>query len=235
MNLFKHIIGGLSITLLLISCNNLQNNEHPYGLDVLDSMKTYKAEIRENPDMALISLDELIPNLVLDMRYATPNNFTGEVVYDHPAAFLRKPAAEALLRVQQNLARMNMGLKVFDAYRPYAATVKFYEIIGDTNYVASPWHGSRHNRGAAVDVSLISLETGEELPMPTAFDEFSEKAASDYMDLPEEVIHNRTLLIRVMAEEGFTVYPTEWWHFDYTDWERFGLMDVKISELASGK
>lgn len=235
INRFKTCFLAVTVSLLLVSCGHNQKNDHPYGLEVLESLKSYKAEIEENPEMALIRLDELIPNLVLDMRYATPNNFTGEVVYDHPTAFLRKPAAEALLRVQQNLARINLGLKVYDAYRPYSATVKFYEIIGDTNFVASPWKGSRHNRGAAVDVGLIDLTTGEPLPMPTGFDEFSEKAASDYSDLPEEIIFNRSLLIRVMAEEGFTVYPTEWWHFDYQHWERFGLMDLKITELAKLK
>jgi D-alanyl-D-alanine dipeptidase len=97
--------------------------------------------------------------------------------------------------------------------------------------VAAPWHGSRHNRGAAVDITLVDLKTGKELPMPTAFDDFTEKAAPDYPHLPDEVIRNRNLLITTMQQFGFSVYPHEWWHFDYIGWKKFPLMDLSFDEL----
>ena len=124
-----------------------------------------------------------------------------------------------------------MGLLIFDAYRPYSATVRFYEIYNDTSYVASPWKGSRHNRGAAVDVSLIDFETGEELQMPTGYDNFSEAAHPDYGNLPENVLKNREILINEMQNHGFRVYPYEWWHFDFIGWEAYDLMDLSFEDL----
>ncbi len=225
----RHII--ILLLLGFLGCRaTIENN--PYGLKIVQTISQYKQTVAENPENELVDLETYIPGIVVDMRYATANNFTDEVVYDGAAAFLRKPVADALKQVQAELESIGLGLKVFDAYRPYAATLKFYELIGDTNFVAAPWYGSRHNRGAAVDVTLISLETGEELPMPTAFDEFSETAAPGYMKLPDEVIRNRELLISIMAAHGFTVYPTEWWHFDFEGYERFPLMDIKIGLLA---
>jgi zinc D-Ala-D-Ala dipeptidase len=218
---------------LLWSGFQVAAQQNAYGLKITTTLEEYEQEVAADPENELINLATLIPGIVLDIRYATEENFTGEVVYDHAAAFLRRPAAEALARVQQSLSWQGLGLKVFDAYRPYAATVKFYDLIGDTNFVAAPWKGSRHNRGAAVDVTLINLETGEELPMPTTFDEFTEKASPAYMNLPQDVLHNRANLLRIMAEHGFTVYPSEWWHFDFEGWERFPLMDIRIGDLVT--
>ncbi len=217
---------------LLLGCTYAPHN-NPYGLELTQTIDEYQQSVATDPTMKLVNLADHIPNVVIDMRYATAENFTNKVVYDYPAALLRKPAAEALARVQQSLSLQGLGLKVYDAYRPYAATLSFYELIGDTNYVAAPWHGSRHNRGAAVDVTLIRLDTGEELPMPTPFDDFSEKAGPEYMDLPEHILRNRATLIQTMAEHGFTVYHSEWWHFDFIGWEQFGLLDLKISELIA--
>lgn len=222
------------LLLLFVACQSA-NNSNPYGLEITQTVSAYQQEIKNDPDNKLVNLKDHIPDIVIDMRYATANNFTGEEVYDYPAALVRKPVADALAGVQQSLSWQGLGLKIFDAYRPYAATLKFYDLIGDTNFVAAPWHGSRHNRGAAVDVTLINLETGDELPMPTPFDEFSEKASPDYMDLPPDVLQNRAILLRIMAEFGFSVYPSEWWHFDYKGWERFGLMDLKIRDLVDAK
>jgi zinc D-Ala-D-Ala dipeptidase len=220
------------LLLSFFSCTSAPET-NPYGLKIVQSISEYKQSVADNPEYELIDLEKYIPGIVVDMRYATTNNFTGEVVYDYPAALLRKPVADALKKAQAEFANMGLGLKVFDAYRPYTATVKFYELIGDTNFVAAPWHGSRHNRGAAVDVTLIILETGEELPMPTAFDEFTDKASPAYMDLPQDVLQNRANLLRIMAGHGFSVYPAEWWHFDFEGWERFPLMDIRIGNLVN--
>ncbi len=137
----------------------------------------------------------------------------------------------ALRKVQDSLSKHNIGLIVFDAYRPYSATVKFYEIVKDTRFVADPKVGSKHNRGCAIDVSLYDLSTGKELAMPTPFDDFSAKANATYPELPGDVLQNRALLAGVMQAFGFLIYPDEWWHFDYQDWENYPLMDIPLEEL----
>src|SRR5690606_28266679 len=168
-----------------------------------------------------------------DVVYATSRNFMGEPVYTSPGAYLRRPAAVALQAVQAELAAQGYGLKVWDAYRPYRVTVAFYEQVLDSTFAASPYTGSKHNRGCAVDLTLVNKATGEELAMPTPFDEFTTKAHVDFNDLPEEVLRNRELLIQTMAKHGFSVYADEWWHFDFTDWEQYELIDLEFEELES--
>jgi D-alanyl-D-alanine dipeptidase len=222
----------LSLILFIGSfCNQPDAQQNPYGLKIIADFEQYKNSIIDNPSNKLVDLAQFIPGLELDIRYAGTNNFTGRQVYEQPRAFLRLPVARALQDVNSDLNQVGLGLKVFDAYRPYSATVKFYEIIGDTNFVAAPWHGSRHNRGCAVDVTLVDLASGEELEMPTAFDDFSEKAAVDFTDLPDYVIANRELLVESMKKHGFKTYPYEWWHFDFEGWEDFDLMDVSFEML----
>lgn len=139
--------------------------------------------------------------------------------------------ADALKNVQTQLKEKGLGLKIFDAYRPYSATVKLYEAYPDTNYVAAPWNGSRHNRGCAVDVTLIYLDNGKELTMPTSYDAFTERAAVSYIQLPDSVISSRQILIDVMTQNGFSTYEHEWWHYDYKDWGNYYLLDMSFEEL----
>jgi D-alanyl-D-alanine dipeptidase len=166
------------------------------------------------PATTLIELDECIPDILLDIRYATPNNFTGKVVYPDARCFLNRNAAFALAKVQEDLKEQGYRLKIFDGYRPLAVQRIFWEILPDPRYVADPEIGSRHNSGYAVDATLVKLD-GSEVVMPTEFDDFSERAHSDYMDLPEEAIRHRALLHDAMKRHGFTPFATEWWHFDY--------------------
>lgn len=173
-----------------------------------------------------VELTKVIPGLVLDIRYATTNNFTGQKVYPDVRCFLRRAAAEKLKRVQADLAGQGLGLKIFDGFRPLAVQRKFWEIMPDDRYVANPAKGSRHNRGAAVDLTLIRLSDGQELPMPTPFDDFSEKAGRDYANLPAEMIRNRTVLREVMEKHGFVGLTTEWWHFDDVDWKNYPIADL---------
>ena len=140
----------------------------------------------EDSSRLLIDLEKFIPGIKLDVRYATKNNFFGAAVYEVEKAFLRLPAAKALKKVQQELNKKGLGLKIFDAYRPYSVTVKFYEKYPDTNFVASAWKGSLHNRGCAVDLTVIDLKSGEEIEMPTEYDDFTERAGINYSNLPEE-------------------------------------------------
>lgn len=181
----------------------------------------------------MIDIKHYIPEIVLDIRYATTNNFTKEQIYTLPKAFLRKPVADSLKKVQMELSKIGLGIKVFDAYRPYSATLKFYEVFPDTTYVAAPWRGSRHNYGCAVDLTLIELKTGRELRMPTEFDDFTSKAHHDYNDLPKDVIENRELLRKVMEKYGFKIYPDEWWHYDFYDWQNYEILDIQFEKLVN--
>lgn len=201
-----------------------------YGVEVIKEPKVHKRMVKQNPSFEMVDLAS-IEGLHFDIRYATKNNFTGEVIYEKAKAYARKDVAFALQRCNERLKEKGLALKIFDAYRPYQATVKFYELYKDTTYVASPYSGSRHNRGCAVDLTLVDAETGEELPMPTEYDDFTEKAHPNYEDLPAELVKNRQFLLDTMAEFGFTVYPSEWWHFDYRGWEDFPLLDLSFDEL----
>jgi len=227
----KSLLYSIALICLLACSGNKKEEFYNYGLQPTRELSVYKEQVIINSNNELIDLESFIPKLVLDIRYASTNNFTGEQIYNIPKAFARKPVAEALRNIQLELNEQNLGLKIFDAYRPYAATVKFYEVYGDTTYVASPYKGSRHNRGCAVDLTLINLLSGEELLMPTAYDSFEEMAHADYPVNDEEALHNRELLKSIMHKHGFKVYASEWWHFDFIGWENFDLLDIPFEEL----
>ena len=191
----------------------------------------YHQEIKLDPDKKLVEIKKYIPGIALDIRYATTNNFANHKMYPEAKAYARLPVVLALKQVEAALKLQGLGLKVYDAYRPYAVTVKFYNLIRDTNFVADPAKGSKHNRGCAIDLTLIDLKTGKELDMPTGFDSFRKQAASTYTELPKPEIANRALLKKVMVAHGFTELPTEWWHFDFKGWKNYELLDVPFSDL----
>lgn len=236
MKLNKYLFAVLAFVLIACSKDDGVTNElniapNQYGLKVISRYEDYTATIKADSNNRLMNLETIIPGVQLDIRYATANNFTGQKVYDSAMAFLRLAPAKALQQVQNELKAQNLGLRVYDAYRPYTITIKFYEIYKDTNFVAAPWLGSRHNRGCAVDVSLIDLSTQQEIPMPTEYDDFTAKAKPDYADLPDSVKANRKLLIDIMAKYNFEVHHSEWWHFDYTGWDKYYLMDIPFRQL----
>src|SRR5690606_30774471 len=197
-------ISNIIITLLIFYSAVLaqEKNANQYGLYVIDDPQEYITLVTEDSSKMLVNLEEYIPGLEIDVRYATTNNFLGRQVYPEAKVYARLAAAEALNKVQSELKRQNLELKIFDAYRPYSVTVQMYETYGDTTYVASAWTGSRHNRGCAIDLTIISSETGEEIEMPTPYDDFTEKAHDGYMDLAEDVIKNRELLKSLMEKNG---------------------------------
>jgi D-alanyl-D-alanine dipeptidase len=205
--------------------------QYKYGLKVTN-VKEYKASIKQNPKKELIDLEQYIPGIVLDIRYATTNNFTGEQIYNLAKAYARKPVADAVKRAQAELQKQGLGIKIFDAYRPYKATVRFYEVYKDTTYVASPYKGSRHNRGCAIDMTLINLKTGEELKMPTAYDSFQKEAWPSTPIKDPEARKNRALIIQVMEKQGFKVNGSEWWHFDFIGWRNYEVLDIDFEQLA---
>lgn len=208
--------------------------QNAYSLTVIDNPEHYHQSIAADAGQCLVDLALVIPSLQLDIKYAGTDNFTGEQHYPKPRAYLRRAAADALQAAQQALMQQGLGILVFDAYRPYSVTLRLWEFLHDERYVAAPWTGSRHNRGCAVDMTLIDLESGETLAMPTGYDDFSERAHHHYSDLPEDVLHNRRLLVNVMREHGFEPLPTEWWHFDFSGWENYALLDLPFAALQDG-
>jgi D-alanyl-D-alanine dipeptidase len=182
------------------------------------------------PAEPLVDIADIDPRIVLDMLYAGPRNFTKQQLYPVARALLRESAARRLRRVQDRLVPQGLGLKVLDAYRPLAAQRKMWEIKPDPNYVADPANGSRHNRGAAVDVTLVDF-AGHDLEMPTTYDDFSPAARPDSNAGTEEGRRHRQLLIAAMEAEGFRVLPSEWWHFDAPGWEQYPLLDIALTEV----
>lgn len=200
-------------------------------LKVINSLKVYQNSFARDPSQELIELRKMIPDLVLDIRYATANNFMKQVMYPQARAFARKPVAEQLKKVQAELRKRGYGLKIYDAYRPYAITVSFYKRAADKSFVANPAKGSKHNRGCAVDLTLIDFKTKKEIPMPTPYDSFAPEAAAAYQKLPAAVIRNRDFLIRTMRTYGFRVIKNEWWHYDFIGWQNYALMDIPFKSL----
>jgi D-alanyl-D-alanine dipeptidase len=217
--------------LLVTACASVDVPANRYGLRVVPDVATYERLARLDPGKRLVDLETL--GIPLDIRYATENNFMKRTLYPVAKAYLRAPAANALAAVQRELAPRGIGIEVFDAYRPYRVTEAMWEPIRNPDYVADPAKGSRHNRGAAVDLTLIDLRTGAELAMPTPYDDFTPRAAHAFTDLPPDVLANRTLLREVMTKHGFEPLPSEWWHYDFRGWEGFELMDVGLEELES--
>ncbi|MBL7843836.1 MAG: M15 family metallopeptidase [Cyclobacteriaceae bacterium] len=204
--------------------------QYKYGLTPV-TLQQYQQQVKANPEKELVNLAATVPGIVLDIRYATTNNFTGEVIYALPRAYARKPVAEALKKAQEEFSRHGVGIKVYDGYRPYSATVKFYEVYRDTTYVASPYKGSRHNRGCAIDMTLVDLKTGEELKMPTEYDSFKKEAWPTTPVKDPVIKKNRDLIISVMHKHGFKVNASEWWHFDFNGWQKFEVMDIDFEKL----
>jgi zinc D-Ala-D-Ala dipeptidase len=187
------------------------------------------------PDLVeLVTLDR---TMRLDIRYATADNLAGRPVYPEARAFLQRPAAEALVRVSAALRRQGYGLLIFDGYRPWSVTKIFWDVTPPEKreFVADPAKGSKHNRGCAVDLSLYSLGTGREVPMPSAYDEMSPRAYPTYEGGTTGEREARDALRRAMEAEGFTVEPNEWWHFNYRDWARYPVLNLQFSEIAPAR
>jgi D-alanyl-D-alanine dipeptidase len=182
----------------------------------------------------LVELVTLDSTIRLDIRYATDRNFLGTPVYSQARAFLQRPAAEALVRAHRALAAEGYGLLVHDAYRPWYVTRIFWDATppAQREFVADPAQGSKHNRGAAVDLTLYDRRTGRAVEMPSLYDEFSERAYADWPGGTAEQRRLRGLLRAAMEREGFAVVRNEWWHFDHRDWRAYGLGNQRFEELG---
>ncbi len=217
----------LFLMILLGACSQ----KLPAQLEIRHNAADWK-HMKQGPDsMQLVDLEKFIPGLKKDIHYATTGNFTGRILYNQPAIFLRKTAAEKLGMVQDSLHKLGLQLIVFDGYRPYQVTRKMWEVIPDERYAANPAKGSGHNRGIAVDLSLADLKTGEPLKMPTGYDSFTDTAHAGFPHLPDENIRNREMLKSVMMHFGFLPLETEWWHFYLPAANRYPLMNFSFKAL----
>jgi len=181
----------------------------------------------------LVDLSSMDQGIKLDIRYASSNNFMGFPLYEQAAAYMQRPAAEALGRVAHSLARRGYGLLIHDAYRPWFVTKMFWDATPPAShiYVADPSQASRHNRGCAVDLTLYELKSGEPVEMTGRYDEMSRRSFADYVGGTSRQRWFRDLLRTSMESEGFAVYPQEWWHFDYKDWGDYGIGNRTFAEL----
>jgi zinc D-Ala-D-Ala dipeptidase len=182
----------------------------------------------------LVELVRVDSSLRLDIRYATKNNFLGRPVYKEARAFLQRPAAEALVRVNHALRQKGYGLVIFDGYRPWSVTKAFWDATPEDKkqFVADPQKGSRHNRGCALDLTLFDLRTGREVRMPGEYDEMTERSHINYQCATPEAKALRDTLRAAMEAEGFNVYEPEWWHYDYKDWKQYPILDIKFSDIG---
>ncbi|UCG85420.1 MAG: serine hydrolase, partial [Gemmatimonadota bacterium] len=188
-------------------------------------------------DPELVEIVQLDSSIGLDVRYATTNNFMGAVFYEEQRAYLQRPAAEAVVRAHRRLRPLGYGLLLHDAYRPWFVTKMFWDATPEDQkiFVADPATGSRHNRGCAIDLTLVDLATGEPVIMVGGYDEFSDRSFARYPGGTSLQRWHRELLRRVMEDEGFRVYPYEWWHFDYQDWAQYAIQNDTFEQLAAGR
>jgi len=185
--------------------------------------------IKAQADTSIVPLSSIDSTINTDVKYASTNNFTNQILYPTDKVYIRKIVGEALADIQTHLLEnLNLRIKIYDGYRPLSVQKKMWKIMPDDRYVANPATGSRHNRGAAVDLTLID-STGTELDMGTEYDNFTERAHYDYPNIPDESKTNRKILRDVMIKFGFTPIESEWWHFDFKGWKMFSILDYQIN------
>jgi D-alanyl-D-alanine dipeptidase len=233
------ITGIIALFVFAHSCaqkpNILPKNE--FGLTVIKNTKSYIYVITMDSNKIMKKIGTYLPQAALDLRYATKQNFMHREMYapSTNTSFLRLPVIRALQKVEESLAKQGLGLKIFDAYRPYSVTQKFWELVHDDRYVANPAKGSGHNRGIAVDLTLIDLKTKQALDMGTDFDNFTDSAHQSFTSLPRNVLENRKLLKETMVQFGFNPLETEWWHYSWPNAEKFEILDLSFDTLLKTK
>lgn len=216
----------------LLMCLMIVSRAEAQEVKIVKKIKIYKKQVENDSNYRLTELKSLMPEIIYDLRYATAANFTGRKLYEEGVAtYLRLPAARALAAVQAKLRPHGLGLKIYDAYRPHSATRLMWDLVRDERYVADPRKGSNHNRGLAVDLTLVQLAGGEELLMGTAFDNFSDTAHHAFTSLPENVLRNRLLLRQLMEEAGFKALETEWWHYAWPNNRSYDVLDIPFKKL----
>jgi len=183
----------------------------------------------------LVDAATIQPPPLEEIRYATRYNFTGEVLYPAARAYVHRDTAAALAKVQADLAAEGLGLKIYDGYRPFSVQQKMWDLIHDERYVSNPAiNRGRHTRGTAVDVTLVD-KRGNELPMPSSFDDFTVAAHRDSPTMTPEQRANMLRLQDIMTRHGFEPFPFEWWHYDLRGWRKYPVLDISFDALARGE
>jgi D-alanyl-D-alanine dipeptidase len=220
--------------LLCAACVSAQKlHVSPYGLSYINSVPLYKESLLKHPEKQMVSLSD-IPGIVLDLRYATTNNFMQKKLYpgNIKTTFLRKPAYLALDSVAKELSKLGLALVIFDAYRPYSVTEELWKTVKDERYAANPAKGSGHNRGISVDLTLADSKTHRPVAMPTGFDSFSDTAYQNFNKLDARRIANRKLLRSTMEKYGFIPLFSEWWHYTWPETGDFEVLDLSFDQLT---
>jgi zinc D-Ala-D-Ala dipeptidase len=199
------------------SNENTTLTNHEASLDSFKqlSLPVEQAVEEEEMENGFIEITKLDPTILIDIKYATEDNFVKEKMYNCGRCFLRPEVAQAIVKAHKQLQTKGLGIKIFDGYRPRPFQQRLWNKVPDDRYVTNPKKGSMHNRGAAVDLTIVDKK-GKELDMGTPFDFFGEKAYHTYTDLPKPVLENRALLKSTLATFGFKHIRTEWWHYSYT-------------------
>ncbi len=224
--------GAVLALLTALSCRLCGQVPDSSTLVIIKDARLFHRVASTDTSKAMVNVKQYVSGVVTDLRYATKNNFTHRALYPFiTTTYTRRPAARALALVQQALHSKGLGLKIFDAYRPYRVTKKMWAMIHDDRYVADPSKGSGHNRGTAVDLTIVDLQTKQELYMGTGFDNFTDTAHHSFMQLPAGVLANRQLLRTLMEQHGFTALETEWWHYNLADAKNFEVLDLSFKAL----
>ena len=227
----RAVCSGLFLFMIFLTKGQDSKKLNQYGLYVVSQKSDYKASARK-PGYKMVDIKKIIPTLIIDLRYAGKNNFMQARLYPSTrTAYLREKAARQLDSVQQVLKKNGLGIKIFDAYRPYSITEKMWLLVQDDRYAADPKKGSGHNRGVAVDLTLVDLKTKKEISMGTGFDNFSDTAHHEFKQLPKFVLQNRLLLKSVMEQFGFKALDTEWWHYSLPNANQYDLLDIPFKDL----
>lgn len=200
-----------------------QSEAHVVSVDI-----NYKEKVKLLKAEDFIDVREYLPDVEIELRYATENNILGKKLYENDNVYLRKGTADKLEAANYELKKLGYKIKIWDAYRPTTVQRQLWNNVRDGRYIANPKEGSIHNRGAAVDITLID-KTGKEILMPTDFDYFSVKADRNYKDVDSERANNARLLEEIMKKYGFSSIYTEWWHFDDKDWKKYNIVDRVIA------
>jgi D-alanyl-D-alanine dipeptidase len=218
-------------TLFLLSLKS--QTEVKNQLKVISSLDSLEMTIALDPLLEMMELKQLVPNIKYDLAYSQKSNFTKHRLYPKrlKSTYLRKEPALALAKIAAELAVKGLGILVWDAYRPYFVTERFWKLIHDERYVANPIKGSGHNRGIAIDMTLYELSSGTLIDMPTGFDDFSENAHHGYQNISEINIKNREILKGVMEKNGFIKFETEWWHYSWPSPSKYDVLNIPFSQL----
>jgi D-alanyl-D-alanine dipeptidase len=231
MNGHRILLILLFKTLFILSLKS--QTEVPKSLKIISNEDSLNMMTTLDPMLEMLELKQLVPNIKYDLAYARKSNFTKHRLYPKKlkSTYLRKEPALALSKIAKELAEKGLGIVVWDAYRPYAVTERFWKLIHDERYVANPAKGSGHNRGIAIDLTLYELSSGNLIDMPTGFDDFSETAHHGHQQISDIKLKNRELLKDVMEKNGFIKFETEWWHYSWPSPSKYDVLNIPFSRL----